>query len=35
MIGSKAAADKDDDNDSFKTDSHLGEDDEQPVIESN
>ena len=34
MIGSKAA-DKDDDNDSLKTDSNLGEDEEQPVIESN
>ncbi len=35
MIGSKVAAGKDDDNDSFKTDSNLGEDEEQPVIESN
>lgn len=35
MIGSKAAAGKDDDNDSFKTDSNLGEDEEQPIIESN
>jgi hypothetical protein len=33
MIGSKPA-DKDDDNDSLKTDSNLGEDEEQPVKQS-
>jgi hypothetical protein len=34
MIGSKPA-DKDDDDDSFKTDSNLGEDEEQPVVNIN
>ncbi len=33
MIGSKPA-DKDDEDDSFKTDSNLGEDEEQPVKQS-